>query len=426
MNKHISYKGFWTMLALMFGFTIFSASVMSGAGLAKEMATWKGAIAILMGNVILALYGATLAFISSKRKKNLDGVLKRAFGKNGAIIPSMVMIATQTGWFGVGIAMIAIPLGMYSNVSPWAYVFIFGGLIMLTAFFGIKSLTIISIVAVPLVLILGFIAIGMSVGLGTYKHHITGNTNFWVAISIVIGTFISGATFVPNFAVNAKSTKIAVSTTALAFLVGNGLMISFGFISQLFIADQVLGFVTITDAISNKITNGMFLITMGIIILILNIWTTNDSGLYSISLGLNHWIKMPIYSDGIIKWKEIPKRIWVVVFGLLGSAASIWLYTNFIVFLSYMNRFVPPIGALIMINYLFKNQETRFTWKECKLLEIFFMALSTGLTFIPLFTIYAPLVSFGFTVVLYLPYILLEEKYFPTKINIIEDKKDGA
>ncbi len=57
----INYKGFWTMLALMFGFTIFSASVMSGAQIGNDIKVWQGALAIVIGNLLLASYGALLA-----------------------------------------------------------------------------------------------------------------------------------------------------------------------------------------------------------------------------------------------------------------------------------------------------------------------------------------------------------------------------
>ena len=409
------------MLSLMFGFTIFSASVMSGATLAKNMTTWKGIISILVGNLVLGIYGGLLAYVSSKRKKNLDGTLKRVFGKKGAVIPSMVMILTQLGWFGVGIAMIASPLASYANVSPWVFVFIIGSLIISTAFFGIKSLSIISMVAVPLVLILGFVVIGMSVGTGHYKNPLTGNMGFFVATSIVIGTFISGATFVPNFAVTAKSPKVAVITTALAFFVGNGLMILFGFISQLFITSDVSGFVSITEEISKSYSGGPILITMGVIILVLNIWTTNDSGLYSISLGLNNWIKFPKKENGNIIWKEIPKKVWVVVFGLIGSAASIWLLNNFTTFLSYMNRVVPPIGALIIFNYFFKKEKSVFMYKGFDIGVILTLILASSITFIPALTPYAPLVSFGIVTITYLPFILLEKKFFPSKELIVEE-----
>ncbi len=405
----INYKGFWTMLALMFGFTIFSASVMSGAQIGHDIKIWQGALAIVIGNFILAAYGGLLAWISKKQDKNLDGVLKKSFGDKGAIIPSMIMVITQVGWFGVGVAMIAKPIASALSISPWYIVFIPTVCIIATAFFGIKSLTIISMIAVPLVILLGFITTGMNVGAGVHHQAVAKSHvhNMAQAISVVIGTFISGATFVPNFAKEARDHKVAWKTTALAFFVGNGLMITFGFVSQIYSNNQIFGFIDIA-----KTHGSTGLLVVGFIILILNIWTTNDSGMFSVSLAFENWFKLP-------------KKLGVLIFGLIGGAASLLLYDNFINFLNYMNRFVPPIGAIIMVNY-FLLDESKLN-RQSKLIMIITaiatLAFSTGITFVPAITPYAPFVSFGIAGLCYAFMGLGTNKYGGKNETIVQKSK---
>ncbi len=392
----INYKGFWTMLALMFGFTIFSASVMSGAQIGQDIKVWQGALAIIIGNFILASYGAILAWISKKQNSNLDETLKKSFGEKGSFIPSMIMVLTQVGWFGVGIAMIAKPIASELGISPWIIVFIATGFIILTAFFGIKSLTIISMIAVPLVILLGFISMGKNVSIGHYHQAVEKKniTNMVQAIAVVIGTFISGATFVPNFAKEAKNHKVAWQTTALAFLVGNGLMITFGFVSQIYSSTKIFDFISIT-----KSHGGMGLVIIGYIILILNIWTTNDSGMFSISLAFQHWFKLP-------------KKIGVVIFGIIGASLSLWLFDNFIEFLNYMNRFVPAIGAIIILNYFMFEGEISGSKSKLTMLiaPLLILGVATGITFVPEIAPYAPFVSFGVAVICYLTLVLIIKK----------------
>ena len=371
---HINYHSFWSMLALMFGFTIFSASVLSGGQIADEMNINTGIIAIICGNFFLAFYGGLNAYIAKKTNKNLDGVLKNAFGNKGAIIPSMMMVISQIGWNGVGIAMIAIPIASEIGINPYALVFPVALLIISTSFFGIKSLTLLSIVAVPLVIILGFTTIGIASGTNEITPALTTKLGVWAGISLVIATFISGATFVPNFAVNADNSKNAVVSTMLAFFVGNGLMITFGFIGGLFYEDKVFDFVSIAKK------QGFMIV--GLIILILNIWTTGDSALYSISLAFKNWF-------------NLPKKVGVVVFGLIGAAFSIILFDNFINFLFILNAFIPAIGALIMTTYFFNNKETISNKKEINFMLIAVWAFSSGITFIPEIVTFAPIVSFG-------------------------------
>lgn len=117
--------------------------------------------------------------------------------------------------------------------------------------------------AVPLVLIIGF----TSVGIGASTQHALSakNTNLTVlgAVCMIISTFISGATFVPNFATNASTTKISVVTTSLAFLVGNGIMIGFGIAGSALYGNGNLVMV--------MVDNQKGLLVPGIIMLILNI-----------------------------------------------------------------------------------------------------------------------------------------------------------
>ena len=376
LNMHINYRGFWSMLALMFGFTIFSASVMTGGQIADGAKISTGIIAIIIGNLFLALYGGANAYIANKKHKNLDGVLKMAFGKNGGVIPSMVMVITQIGWFAVGIGMIVIPIAKAIGINPYLIVFPVTLLITSTAFFGIKSLARLSIIAVPLVIILGFTIIGIASNSSAISEATTIKISLWTGISLVIATFISGATFVPNFAVTANSPKTAVITTFLAFLVGNGLMITFGFIGALFYDDVVFDFVSIASK--------QGFMALGLIILVLNIWTTNDSGLYSISLGFENWFK-------------IPKKIGVLVFGLVGGGFSILAFDNFITFLSFLNTFVPAVGALIITTYFFANMKVKMLNKYgINFGAIIIWAIASGLTFLPMFKDFAPLVAFGF------------------------------
>jgi cytosine permease len=75
-----------------------------------------------------------------------------------------------------------------------------------------------------------------------------------------------------------------------------------------------------------------------LIVLGANIWTTNDNALYTSGLGLSNITK-------------IRKRPMVLIAGVVGTVTAIWLYNNFIGWLSFLNATLPPIGAIIMLDY---------------------------------------------------------------------------
>lgn len=101
---------------------------------------------------------------------SLDLLARKAFGAKGSYLPSAMISFTQIGWFGVGIAMFAIPVANEllggSTAAEWVLVIIAGVCMTASAYFGIKSLTLISYIAVPLVAILGTVAMVMAVKQG--------------------------------------------------------------------------------------------------------------------------------------------------------------------------------------------------------------------------------------------------------------------
>jgi cytosine permease len=74
------------------------------------------------------------------------------------------------------------------------------------------------------------------------------------------------------------------------------------------------------------------------VVLGLNIWTTNDSALYASGLAFANI-------------SGLPKRAMVLVNGMLGSLAALVLYENFVGFLTLLGACLPPIGAIIISDY---------------------------------------------------------------------------
>ena len=80
------------------------------------------------------------------------------------------------------------------------------------------------------------------------------------------------------------------------------------------------------------------LIVPALVVLGANIWTTNDNTLYNAGLGLANITK-------------IRKKPMVVVAGVVGTIASVWIYNNFVSWLSILNATLPPIGAVLIFDY---------------------------------------------------------------------------
>ncbi|MBQ8061908.1 MAG: cytosine permease [Bacteroidales bacterium] len=342
-------KSTLSMFMVMLGFTFFSASMWAGQNLAAGL-DFSGFIwALLLGGLILGAYTGTLGWIGAESGLTLDMLARRSFGEKGSYLPSAMISFTQIGWFGVGLAMFAIPvakeimgLEVTPDSMPWQgymLVLIAGVLMTASAYFGIKSLTIISYIAVPAVAILGTVAMIMAIQRGDatlVEQFAKGTKDLGViaGAGLVIGSFVSGGTATPNFARFAKTPKIGLIVTVIAFFIGNSLMFFFGAVSSIYVGGN--------DIFEVMLNLNLFYIA--ILVLGLNIWTTNDNALYTSGLGLSN-----IFG--------LSKKTMVLIGGVIGTLAAVWLYWNFCDWLNILNCTLPPVGIILICSYFSHRKE---------------------------------------------------------------------
>lgn len=330
-------KKFWPMFFIMLGFTFFSASMSVGAKLGNGLDLKGFVLSVLIGSTILSVYTGVLGYIGSKTGMSLDLLAQRSFGKYGSFLPSALITFTQIGWFGVGVAMFAVPAADVLHVSPILLVAIAGICMTASAYFGINGLEIVSYISVPLIAVLGIYSMVTATNDGGGLVQIfaknTGELSVFAGVGLVIGSFVSGGTATPNFTRFANSNKNAVITTVIAFFIGNTLMFSFGAVGGAFTGKDDIFYVMIAQG----------LLVPALIVLGANIWTTNDNALYTSGLGLSNITK-------------VRKKPMVLVAGAIGTVTAIWLYNNFVSFLNILNATLPPVGAIIMLDF-FLNKE---------------------------------------------------------------------
>ena len=331
-----------SMFMIMLGFTFFSASMWAGQELAAGL-DFKGfLLSLLLGGLILGGYTGALGYIGAESGLTLDMLARRSFGSKGSWLPSAMISFTQVGWFGVGLAMFAIPvakevlhLDLDGDMPAKVYmlVAIAGILMTASAYFGIKGLTLISYIAVPVVAILGTAAMVIAVkrgdaGLVEQFSRGTKDLSIIAGAGLVIGSFVSGGTATPNFTRFAKNARVGLWVTVIAFFLGNSLMFFFGAVSSIYVGGN--------DIFEVMLNLNLFY--FAILVLGLNIWTTNDNALYTAGLGLSN-----IFG--------ISKKTMVLISGLIGTVAAVWLYNNFCGWLNVLNCTLPPVGIILILSY---------------------------------------------------------------------------
>ncbi len=331
-----------SMFMIMLGFTFFSASMWAGQKLAAGLDFQGFMLSLLLGGLILGAYTGALGFIGAESGLTLDMLARRSFGTKGSWLPSAMISFTQVGWFGVGLAMFAIPvakevlhLDLDGDMPAKVYmlVAIAGILMTASAYFGIKGLTLISYIAVPAVAILGTVAMILAIkrgdaGLVEQFSRGTKDLSVIAGAGLVIGSFVSGGTATPNFTRFAKNAKVGLWVTVIAFFLGNSLMFLFGAVSSIYVGGN--------DIFEVMLNLNLFY--LAVLVLGLNIWTTNDNALYTGGLGLSN-----IFG--------ISKKVMVLISGLIGTVAAVWLYNNFCDWLNVLNCTLPPVGIILILSY---------------------------------------------------------------------------
>lgn len=350
-------KGFLSMFPVMLGFTFFSASMWTGGTLGTGLSVSQFLIAVLLGNLILGVYTCLLAYIASGTGLSTHLLARYSFGEKGSYLVSFILSITQVGWFGVGVAMFALPVQKVTGINLYLLIGIAGILMTATAYFGMKALTILSMIAVPSITLLGGFSVTKAIAsIGgvseLLKIEPTQTLTMSVALTMCIGTFISGGTLTPDFTRFSKSKRVGVITTLVAFFIGNSLMFIFGAVGG-----AVMGETDISEVMFKQ-----GIIIPAIIILGFNIWTTNDNALYASSLGFSNITK-------------IKKNKIVIINGLLGTLGAMYLYNNFVGWLVLLSSLIPSIGGVIIADYFFVKKRKYETMENTRFANVNMIAI---------------------------------------------------
>lgn len=331
-------KSLWSMGFVLLGFTFFTATMWAGGsvGVAFDFSTML--LVLGAGNLLLGIYAAVLGYIAAKTGLNTALMSRFTFGEIGSKLSDIILGFTQIGWYAWGTATMAILLVKLTGLpeswtTPLMVLFGFG--FCITAFIGYRGLELLSRFAVPAMIIL--VAVSMTIatsdagGLSGLLA-ITPSEDMTVAaaITLVFGTFVSGGTQATNWTRFARSGKTAVIATLLAFFLGNGLMTLIGAFGAL-VYQQA-------DIVDIMVAQG--LATLGILMLFLNLWTTQDNTVYNFAVA------------GCNMLRTRRRKLVTVGGAAIGTTlAVLGMYEWLIPFLVLLGTFIPPIGGVIMASY---------------------------------------------------------------------------
>ena len=338
-------KGFWSVAFVAAGFCICMSGLYTGAAIAFGM-DWKTAIiAVVLGNIILSLYGGAVGAAGAKEGVASAMLSRHSFGRQGSKFVGILLAVVMLGWFAVqvgffGSTMSALFPGAGIITSKYVAALWGGILMMLTAYFGYKGLNLLSYIAVPAIGILAVVGICFAVkgagGWDVIRSIVPSQPmTLGAAVVTIVGSFAGGASAQADITRYAKNVKIAWGGTIFGYLGANSFIILAGFIMT-----AATGIDDLPVALLS-----MGLGVAALIILILAQWTTNDNNLYTASLGLANVV-------------PLSKHKIVIITGIIATiVGAMGLADYFTTWLSILGVAIPPVAGIVISDYYFLKKQ---------------------------------------------------------------------
>ena len=334
-------KGFCSIAFVAAGYCICMSGLYTGAAMGFGMNFKEAILAVIVGNVILSVYGGLIGAAGAREGVSTSMLARHTFGREGSKVIGILLAAVMAGWYAVQVGFFGSTMSaLFPNggiiTSQYVAAFWGGILMMVTAYMGYKGLNILSYIAVPSIAILSVVGVCVAVkGSGGWNAimNLVPPKPMTISASIVaiVGSFAGGAAAQSDITRYAKDAKTSWLGTVFGYLIANTFVILAGYL--------------ITAATGESDPPVAFL-AMGLgvaalLILILAQWTTNDNNLYTASLGLSNCL-------------PFSKHKIVVVTGVLATiVGAMGLADYFTAWLNILGVALPPVAGVIICDYYF-------------------------------------------------------------------------
>ena len=332
-------KSFFSLAVVLLGFTIFTPTMLAGAALGDAFALRDLVLVILAGSLILGSYVALLGWIGARTGLTTVVMARYSLGSRGSSLASILLGGTQIGWYGVIVGTIG---ELTAEAFSWeaygakaAVMIVTSVLMCVTACYGYRGMYWVSLVSTPLILILALWVLSRSLDevggwSGLAGVDPSSSMPLAVAITTVVGTFVSAGTQAPNWTRFGRTGGQAVAAALIGFLIGNGLMIFFG----------AIGAITFGQGDFVLVLYELGLVGWGLVLLFGNLWKSNADTAYAFGVA------------GAELFRKPSKTPFVVGGSVIGTFLALaGVHEHLVDYLVLLGIFIPPLGGVIIGDY---------------------------------------------------------------------------
>jgi cytosine permease len=281
-------------------------------------------------------------------------IFRAVYGEFGAYVPVIFIALLTIGWQGIVVGAFAQIWTQAPGTALYYGAAIFAGILFTgTTLFGVKGLERVGIPAMIGLVLVGLYAawvnIDRSGGLAAVEAisavkvaeaPLTGLE----AINIVVGAWIVGAVVMAEYVRFARTFWIAMGIPFVVLVVDQLFLHLVGALGA--VGSGTPDFTAYLGTLSG------FAAIFGLVGMTLALWTTGDTNLY-----------LPSVQTASLFRK--PKRVTIVICGLLGTILGLGIYQMFLGWIALLATIVPPIvGPVIAEYYIVRRRPQTFTSDE--------------------------------------------------------------
>ncbi|MGY8963801.1 MAG: cytosine permease [Rhodospirillales bacterium] len=329
------------MLTLAFGWGFLITGLLTGGQLGAGVAFWPDLIlATLVGNTINFVIGGLVAYIGYKTACNSGLLYQFVYGRIGVFLPVIFLALLTTGWQAIVVGAFGFAWAQDFDSPTFYAVAIFGGLLFtVTTYYGVKGIERVSVPSVAILVLVGLYAIYLNVdqaGGGAAFLAMSRDTaaqnpiSFVTAVNLVVGSWIVGAVVMAEYTRFAKKVWVALAIPFIVMIIAQWFLQIVGALGGVVSGSA--------DFTTYLLQQGMVIGGIGLIGMSLALWTTGDANLY-----------LPVIQTSAV-FKR-PKRVMVVVWGVLGTILGLGLYQYFLAWISLLAALVPPLIGPLVVDY---------------------------------------------------------------------------
>jgi cytosine permease len=345
-------KGLGSVFFVFAGYVLSVTAFVIGGSVGNQLSFYRGVLALLTGNMILAFYAGIIGVIGMKTNRSSTDIFKPVFGIKGQVITATIVSLFSLVFVSVYCSLVgSMMASLFKGVSPFVGLVLYLVVITLINLQGFKGMSLFSKIAVPAIgffVVYGMVVVGQKIGFAnvTTVSPVTPKP-FMAVVSVVAASWMTGATFSSDLNRFVKKSGYVWIVTVGSFL-----------------CVTILETVGLSCALGTGESNIVTILAklhmsgVAFIIYLLLTITSGQAVVYIAALALENIVKVARGRESMESDGKFSAQFFVVPSSVFAGIIGIFMIMNgftstFLGWLGIIGIAIPPVGGALVGHFFF-------------------------------------------------------------------------